>query len=559
MQRSHKDAHFKLALIVAAVGVFPMHLKFAQTAAPAPAPAASPPEVGKLPPVMVTAERRVEDIKDVPSSISTLSGEALDVINSGGQDIRMLSGRVPSLNIESSFGRAFPRFYIRGLGNTDFDLNASQPVSLVFDDVVQENPILKGFPLFDIDRVEVLRGPQGTLFGRNSPAGVVKFDSAKPSQRQEGYVNATVGSDDMVNVEGAFNLPLSGDWAARVSAQAQHRGNWVKNTDATGPTQDLEGYDDNALRMQLLYQPRKEFSALLNLHGREMKGSARLFRANIIQPGTNDLVDGFDPKKIALDGENGQTLHSSGASLRLRWDLDGVSLHSITGYEHVSSYSRGDIDGSAGPYTFNFATAVPGTVPFPSESADGLPQHRQITQEMRLESNNKGPLNWLAGVYVFNERITVDSFDYATLAGGAQDGYAVQHQKNTAAAVFGSLNYAVNEKLKLRGGLRYTDDRKDYDAQRFVSPIGGGATGVITANPRAKDTSWDASGTYALDKDVNLHARVATGFRAPSIQGRLLFGDEVTVADREKVLSYEAGVKADLFDKRARLGFNVFH
>src|SRR3546814_6353010 len=88
-------------------------------------------------------------------------------MTSSGADGRVLAGRVPSLNIESSFGRTFPRFYIRGLGNTDFDLNASQPVSLVYDDVVLENPILKGFPIFDLDRVEVLRGPQGTLFGRN--------------------------------------------------------------------------------------------------------------------------------------------------------------------------------------------------------------------------------------------------------------------------------------------------------------------------------------------------------------------------------------------------------
>jgi iron complex outermembrane receptor protein len=515
------------------------------------------PEAGKLAPVIVTAERRSENIKDVPSSISTLSGETLDVINSGGQDIRMLSGRVPSLNIESSFGRAFPRFYVRGLGNTDFDLNASQPVSLVLDDVVQENPILKGFPLFDIERVEVLRGPQGTLFGRNSPAGVVKFDSVKPSQKREGYVNASAGSDGLLNLEGAFNLPLGGDWAARFAAQSQHRDDWVRNS-AAGPTPELEGYDDRAARLQLLYQPRREFSALLNLHGRDMKGSARLFRANIIRPGSNDLVEGFDAKRIAIDGVNGQELDSRGASLRLRWKLDGLTLHSISGYEEVSSFSRGDIDGSAGPYTFNFATPVPGTVPFPSESADGLPKHRQLTQEFRVESDSAGPLNWLLGVYAFDERITVDSFSYATLAGGTQDGYAVQHQKNRAAAVFGSLNYAVSERLKLRGGLRYTDDRKDYDAQRLQSPVGAGATGVLTANPRTKDTSWDLSGTYALNPGLNLYARVATGFRAPSIQGRLLFGDVVTVAGKEKVLSYEAGVKADLFDQRARLGFNVF-
>ena len=109
----------------------------------------------------------MENIQDVPVSISTVSGEQLDALTSGGTDIRFLSGRVPSLNIESSFGRAFPRFYIRGYGNTDFRLNPSQPVSLVYDDVVQAHPILLGFPLFDLEQVEVLRGPQGSLCGRN--------------------------------------------------------------------------------------------------------------------------------------------------------------------------------------------------------------------------------------------------------------------------------------------------------------------------------------------------------------------------------------------------------
>ena len=110
---------------------------------------------------------------------------------------------------ESSYGRAFPRFYLRGYGNTDFRLNASQPVSLVYDDVVQENPILKGFPVFDVGRIEVLRGPQGSLFGRNTPAGVVKFDSVRPSlRRNEGYASLSAGTFQTVNAEAAMNLPI---------------------------------------------------------------------------------------------------------------------------------------------------------------------------------------------------------------------------------------------------------------------------------------------------------------------------------------------------------------
>jgi iron complex outermembrane receptor protein len=142
-------------LALAIASAFPLHA-MAQDATTAPE--AEKTEKGQLETVIVTAQRRAENIKDVPMSIATVKGEKLDVLTSGGQDIRFLNGRSPSVAVESDYGRTFPRFYIRGLGNTDFDLNASQPVGLVMDDIVQENPMLKGFPVFDVDQVEVLRG-----------------------------------------------------------------------------------------------------------------------------------------------------------------------------------------------------------------------------------------------------------------------------------------------------------------------------------------------------------------------------------------------------------------
>ena len=516
----------------------------------------SRPSTTQLETITVTAERRSEDIKDVPNSVTAVRGELLETLNSSGQDIRMLAARVPSLNIESSFGRAFPRFYIRGLGNTDFDLNASQPVSLLFDDVVQENPILKGFPVFDVDQIEVLRGPQGTLFGRNSPAGVVKFESAKPRQASEAYVNVGVGSFSAVNADGAVNVPLNSAWAVRAAAQTQHRGDWVDNTFAGGPNRSLEGYDDTAGRVQLLYAPTKAFNALFNVHGRVVDGTARLFRANIIKPGSNDLVDGFDERKISIDGHNEQNLHALGGSVRLRWDWDTLALSSITGYEHVNVFSRGDIDGGFGA---SFAPpSGPGFIPFPSESADGLPKHKQITQEFRLESAKSKAFSWLVGLYFFKEDITIDSFSYDTLAGGPVNGYARQTQDNKASAVYGSVNLALAPQWSMRAGLRYTHDEKDFTAQRFQSPIGGGSTPQLTTNPSANDVSGDLSVLYALDPNTNLYARAARGFRAPSIQGRILFGDTLSVANSEHVNSLEAGVKSEMWDKRLRFAFTVF-
>ena len=520
----------------------------AQDAKPEPAV-----PTGVLQAVTVTAERRSENIKDVPSSVSTLRGEKLDVINSSGEDVRALSGRVPSLNIESSFGRAFPRFYIRGYGNTDFHLNASQPVSLIYDDVVQENPILKGFPVFDVDQVEVLAGPQGTLFGRNTPAGVVKFDSVKPSQRREGYLNLSYGRFGSANIEGAYTLPLGAAWSSRISLQTQHRDDWVGNTVANPKTAQLEGYDDTAGRFQMLYKPAADFSALLNLHARDLKGSARLFRANIVQPGTNDLVDGFDPASISIDGKNEQTLTSTGASLKLRWSFGDIALNSITGYEHVKSFSRGDVDGGFGAA---FAPPFgPGFIPFPSETSDALQGHRQLSQEFRVESTGAGPLKWQGGLYFFDERFGIDSISYDSLFGGPSTSVQA-HQTNRAWAAFGSVNYALTPQLSVRAGLRYTRDKKSLDTASADTAID--TTGGLARSTSDSKVSWDLSAIYAVTPDVNLYARVATGFRGSSIYPASAFGP-LTSAAPETNVSYEAGAKADLFDKRARASFSVFH
>src|SRR6476469_6758062 len=215
LSKMHRRVLRANGAMLALTAMLPLASAIAQTTAP------------ELQSVTVTAQRRTENIKEVPVSVTALKGERLDVIVSGGEDIRVLAAKVPSLNVESSNGRTFPRFYIRGYGNTDFNTFASQPVSLIYDDVVQENPILKGYPIFDVASVEVLRGPQGTLFGRNTPAGVVKFESEKPNTKQvEGYYNASIATHKTVNVDGAVNVPLSPQWAMRFSTLRQHRDNY---------------------------------------------------------------------------------------------------------------------------------------------------------------------------------------------------------------------------------------------------------------------------------------------------------------------------------------------
>lgn len=517
----------------------------------------APTEVGE---VLVTAQKKSENINDVPLAVTAISGDKLDAIRSSGGDIRMFSARVPSLTLESSFGRTFPRPYIRGLGNTDFDLNASQPVSFVYDEVVLETPVLKGFPLFDIDQVEVLKGPQGTLFGRNTPAGVLKFDSAKPTQTFEGYAQGSYATHSTINLEGAVSGPIvPGVLAGRLSGLYQHRDDWVDNL-RTAKKNDSEGYDQFAVRGQLLFTPTEDLSALLNLHYQHLDGTPRVFRANIIQKGTNNFVPGFKRDEISQDAQSRavQKVESAGANLKLTYDFgDGLpTLTSITAYERVDTYSRGDIDGGFGAV---FAPpSGPGVIPFPSESADGIPFHRQFTQEVRLAGQN-GPLGYTIGAFYFNESIKIDSYDYNTLAGGALQGFAYQNQKSESWAVFANADYQVNEQLKVGGGLRYSDDKKDFLAQRTLSPFGAPATAILRANPDTSEVSFNVNATYAVSDDLNVYGRIARGYRAPSIQGRLVFGDTLSVAKKETVMSYEAGIKGKLPDARARFDAAVFY
>ncbi|HMS19563.1 TonB-dependent receptor [uncultured Sphingorhabdus sp.] len=506
--------------------------------------------------IVVTAQRREENLQDVPLSVDVVSGDKLAAINSGGGDIRAFAGRVPSLNIESSFGRTFPRFYIRGLGNTDFDLNASQPVSLVYDDVVLENPILKGFPVFDVSRVEVLRGPQGTLFGRNTPAGIVKFESVRPDAEGANYAKGSFGRFNSLSLETGIGGQLSEQVSARVSAMYQRRSDWVDNI-STPADNDLEGYKDFAIRGQIQFEPTETTSLRVKGQYRDFNGTARVFRANMFVPGSNDLrglasaAADFDRGEVQTDGLNFQRMKLYEVASTFEWDLGPATLTSVTSWWSGKYTSRGDIDGGT--------PAGPGFIPFSANSQDDVPDLDQLTQEVRLASNNDEGLTWQAGVFYFNEDLAIASYNYDTPTGTVPSVTALQQQNSKAWGVFGSLTYPLSEQFSITAGARYNNDKRRLEVGR------GGFFGAIgTGFARVKDDNltWDLSATYEASDDINLYARVAKGYRAPSIQGRALFvfttvQDAISTADSETILSFEGGVKANL-GGRSRFNLSVF-
>ena len=534
-------------------------------------------EEGGLAEIVVTAQRREENLQDVPLSVTALSDDKLDAISAGGFDIRGISGRVPSLLVESSYGRTFPRFYIRGLGNTDFDFNASQPVSLVYDDVVLENPILKGFPIFDMERVEVLRGPQGTLFGRNTPAGIVKFDSVKPSDVAGGYGKISYGRFNAINAQGAVGGPLGEKVSVRLSAMYQRQDDYVDNVVPAGTTKNaFEGYDEFAARLQFLFKPSDELDILLTGQFRSLDGTARLFRGNVFTRGQQGLNANFNRYRASIDGKNEQRVDTQNATARITYDAGAVSLISVTSLWKGDATSVGDVDGGFGANFLPPSLYGPGEIPFTAETRDSLPSLSQFTQEFRIASNGDGPLSYQAGVFYFDEDLEIVSDNYSTLGdpNNLPDGVNIrvsQEQNSKAYGVFGSLTYQLTDQLSVTGGIRYNDDKRRFVAVRskdtqfpnfLQNPLG-------TVNRRVSDNNitWDLSATYAATDDVNVYARVARGYRAPSIQGRILFPPAtltplesgVTVGNSETITSYESGVKSTFLDGRARFNVNGFY
>lgn len=527
--------------------------------------------------IVVTAQRREENLQDVPLSITALRGDNLDAVSAGGVDIRGLSGRVPSLLVESSFGRTFPRFYIRGLGNTDFDFNASQPVSLVYDDVVLENPILKGFPIFDLERVEVLRGPQGTLFGRNTPAGIVKFDSVKPSDVAGGYGKISYGRFNAINAQGAVGGPLGEQVSIRLSGLYQRQDDYVDNVTPAGSTKDaFEGYEEYAARLQVLVKPTENLDILLTGQFRSLDGTARLFRANVFTRGQQGLNSNYNRYRVSTDGKNEQRVDTQNATARITYDAGAVSFISVTSYWQGDATSVGDVDGGFGANFLPVGLYGPGEIPFTAETRDSVPNLKQFTQEFRIASNGDGPLSYQAGFFYFDEDLEIVSDNYSTMGdpNNAPDGVNIrvsQEQHSKAYGVFGSLTYQLSDQFSVTGGIRYNDDKRDFVAVRsrdtqfpnfLQNPLG-----TVTRSVSDNNFTWDLSATYAATDDVNLYARVARGYRAPSIQGRILFPPAtatplesgVTIGDSETITSYESGIKSTFLDGRARFNVNGFY
>ena len=556
------------------LGAAPAALLMAGTAGAQTAPVADPSVASDgqtgVGDIIVTAERRAENLQSVPVSVGVIGGDDQRTYASGGDDTLLaLSGRVPGLYVETTTGRIFPRFYIRGLGNVDFYLGASQPVEIIQDDIVLEHVVLKSNPVYDIGQVEVLRGPQGSLFGRNTTAGIIKFDTIKPSDTFQSRASLSVGSYFTESLDAGVGGPLiPGVLDFRVSTLLQHRENWVSNS-YTGPSADgtavgqsdvMGGYDDRNLRLQLRLTPADGVSIEASGHARWYEGTSTLFHRAALRKGSNQS-DAEPWDRVALDEgqQNPQAYNTYGGSVRAAWDFGAATLTSITGYETSSGYSRGDTDGGAAAnYPFN------GVANGFGQSQGRLRDLDQWTQEVRLASPGDRRFTWQVGGIYFDQRDFTE-FDqrafFLTTAARNPNNWVLLHDINTSWGAFGQASFKLTPTLTITGGARVTEDRKRTVLLKTANTQANIVTYTGRRDVRLTDTqpSWDASLLWQADPNVSLYVRAARGFRGPTIQGRsAVFNADFTTANSETNLSFEAGIKSSAFNDTLRFNAAVF-
>jgi iron complex outermembrane receptor protein len=499
--------------------------------------------------VIVTAQKREQSLVDVAASVSVLTGTQVSNLLGTGENIRALSGRVPSLVIESSNGRQSPRFYIRGLGNSDFDVAANQPVLMIYDEITLENAVLKSIPVWDVERIEVLKGPQGTLFGRNTTAGIVKIDSVRPSQDKSGYAMLGYGSRGTTVMEGAFGGGLTDTISARLSLKYQTRNNYIDNI-VTDDPKDFGAFDELALRLQVLIEPNDNFSALFKLHAFDQEGTMpQVFYANAIAIGAPGVRDEFDYKVASHDGGSEFWLEHIGGAANLEWTFEnGMTLTSITGYDELENFQRADVDGglAGGP-------EVVGTLGrhfgFPIETGDAIKDHNQFSQELRL-AHQVGDTFFQVGAFYFKEKVLISNTNFLTILGIPLDETFVD-QKTVSKAVFGHVSHDFSDQLTLSGGLRYTKDSKD------LLIFAGPGSGIPTQTVDKSDdfVNWDLALSYDVNDEWTVYGRAGNASRGPVAIGRFGFA---STAETETLTSVELGFKSLLMGGRSRWSGAVY-
>ena len=522
---------------------------------------------GVLEEVIVTAQKRAENIQEVPISITAFSGEFLE--ENGIQRVSQVAHITPNFSIAGSTQPSNSRIQIRGIGAAGN--NAIEPsVGVFIDGVYYPRPGSTIGLLKDISSFEVLRGPQGTLFGRNTVAGAMNITTRNPSQETEGAIELGYGAYDLYEVGGSFNAALSDSVAGRIAFMYADRDGYGDNL-LTG--EEYGARDDLVVRGKLQFEVSDQLSVLVTAD--HAKINAEGIGSEVLNATSNPV---FEARNAALYGASPVTDDSydwkvnqvvnddhedeqSGVSVDINYEFaNGTQLRSITAARTwEATYTDGDV---------NIARElIPGTTDYDNET---------LSQELQLTSPGGETVDWLAGVYYYEEEYDIDlvrdageAFCAPTIAAiagpqfgaiclaGPQEGATTNAftQELESLAVFGQATWNVNDALSTTLGLRWTDDEKDGD---YVAVVNNLAAGLFAANENAvgmerndSKTTWFGNVSWNASDDLMLFATASTGYKSGGFNSQS--GGSVPLGDRrifspEETTNYELGVKSTLLD-----------
>ncbi|WP_372821715.1 TonB-dependent receptor [Pseudomonas parafulva] len=547
-----------------------------------PGPADAAPTVeqdAKLGTVTVNARRREETSQSVPTPISVLGSETLETQRIYRvQDLQQL---VPSTNVAYVHARQ-SSISIRGLGNNPASDGLEGSVGVYLDNVYLGRPGMAVFDLLDVEQLEVLRGPQGTLFGKNTTAGVLNITTRKPTFQREGSVQSSLGEDGYWQTQGSFSGPITDTLAGRISAYRTEDDGYVKNL-YNGD--DLNGGKRQGFRIQLLFKPSDTFNlrwigeyneedsnnGILSLYstGPTINGVNR-YESLASQAGAT-LVSG-KKRKVNFDADQMVKVFQGGTSVEANWTLpNDFTLTSITAYRWWDFTPRND-DGLNVPAAYNAGVSV---------------RDKQYSQELRLASPTGGFFDYVLGAYYFKQDLDNKSFTYygpqadiwnATPAGALANVTTLGngHIDTDSYALFAQGTWHLTERLDFTAGVRGTYEEKNAWVTRD-DPFGGAAvTGAAATARQGRVGAYDSgdlsqysfapsgllSLSYRFNDEVLGYASLSHGEKSGGVNLTVgaapRLGTDSLQVGTERINNAELGVKSTLLDNRLQLNANLF-
>lgn len=519
--------------------------------------------------LVVTAQKREQSVQDVPLSITAFSGQQVREL--GLSRPMDLANQIPGVTMKSPNGDNSPIFTIRGIGLTDFTVSNNAATSVYVDQIIKPYYPMINFSLFDLERVEVLKGPQGTLYGRNNTGGAIKFVTRKPTSEADAFMRLDYSKFDTFEFEGAVGGQIVEGLNARLSAFTRQRSKGYQYNVYTG--EENGEIDRLAGRFALEWVAADNFDALLTLHGGRNRSDVPQFKlappfdavagsptvcaaaAQGVRARDGSCVDilgHYDPDPDIDHTQSGNAQGSGieedawGASLEMNWRLPGVLVTSVTGYDEHSRFEAQDFDGT--PYvvvdnSFN-------------QDIDAF------SQELRAASDNASGMHWIVGLFYSSDKLNnfqrLQSGDLFGVSGG--EVHVAWEMSAKSYAAFGQVEYPFTDQWEVVGGLRYTYEERTFEGGTSSFPTAFLPTVYVENDTDVSDLSGKVGINFKPTDNALIYFSASKGFKSGGFNGAFATNPIVyTPYGPEELFAYELGAKTSFLDNRIRVNAAAFY